>query len=126
MSRSTDQQPATVPETATQAGPIDRWWWVEPTVWTQRMLTALEKGVKGGMWFSLMDKVYSPRNLKAAWARVRLNAGAAGIDKQTGLPFISAKLAENGPQAGHQPAHLLDRLANCLGGQVQVQKQPVP
>jgi len=72
-----------VPETATQAGPIDRWWWVEPTVWTQRMLTALEKGVKGGMWFSLMDKVYSPRNLKAAWARVRLNAGAAGIDKQT-------------------------------------------
>jgi RNA-directed DNA polymerase len=83
MSRSTDQQPATVPETATQAGPIDRWWWVEPTVWTQRMLTALEKGVKGGMWFSLMDKVYSPRNLKAAWARVRLNGGAAGIDKQT-------------------------------------------
>jgi RNA-directed DNA polymerase len=83
MSRSTDQQPATVPETATQAGPIDRWWWVEPTVWTQRMLTALEKGVKGGMWFSLMDKVYSLRNLKAAWARVRLNAGAAGIDKQT-------------------------------------------
>jgi RNA-directed DNA polymerase len=72
-----------VPETATQAGPIDRWWWVEPTVWTQRMLTALEKGVKGGMWFSLMDKVYSLRNLKAAWARVRLNAGAAGIDKQT-------------------------------------------
>ena len=50
MSRSTDQQPATVPETATQAGPTDRWWWVEPTVWTQRMLTALEKGVKGGMW----------------------------------------------------------------------------
>lgn len=83
MSRSTDQQPATVPETATQAGPIDRWWWVEPTVWTQRMLAALEKGVKGGMWFSLMDKVYSPKNLKAAWARVRLNAGAAGIDKQT-------------------------------------------
>jgi RNA-directed DNA polymerase len=47
------------------------------------MLTALEKGVKGGMWFSLMDKVYSLRNLKSAWARVQLNAGAAGIDKQT-------------------------------------------
>ena len=83
MSRSTDQQPASVPATATQAGPTDRWWWVEPTVWTERMLSALEKGVKGGKWFSLMDKVYSPKNLKAAWARVRLNAGAAGIDKQT-------------------------------------------
>jgi RNA-directed DNA polymerase len=82
-SRATDQQPATVPETATQAGPIDRWWWVEPSVWTERMLTALEKGVKGGMWFSLMDKVYSPKNLRSAWARVRQNAGAAGIDKQT-------------------------------------------
>ena len=83
MSRSTDQQPASVPATATQAGPTDRWWWVEPTVWTERMLSALENGVKGGKWFSLMDKVYSPKNLKAAWARVRLNAGAAGIDKQT-------------------------------------------
>jgi RNA-directed DNA polymerase len=83
MSRTTEQQLATVPETATQAGSIDRWWWVEPTVWTKRMLTALENGVKGGMWFSLMDKVYSPKNLRAAWIRVQLNAGAAGIDKQT-------------------------------------------
>ena len=80
---STDQQPATVPATATQAGSTDRWWWVEPGVWTERMLTALEKGVKGGKWFSLMDKVYSPKNLRSAWARVRLNAGAAGIDRQT-------------------------------------------
>ena len=35
-----------------------RWAWVEPTAWTTRMLTALETGVKGGRWFSLMDKVY--------------------------------------------------------------------
>ena len=47
------------------------------------MLTALKEGVKGGMWFSLMDKVYSLKNLKSAWARVQLNAGAAGIDRQT-------------------------------------------
>jgi RNA-directed DNA polymerase len=78
-----DQQPATVPATATQAGPIYRWWWVETSVWTERMLNALEKGVKGGMWFSLMDKVYSPKNLRAAWSRVRSNAGVAGIDRQT-------------------------------------------
>ena len=25
-----------------------RWAWVEPSVWTDRMLTALETGVKGG------------------------------------------------------------------------------
>jgi len=83
MSRTTDSEPAKVPTKATQAGSADQWKWVETSIWTERMLTALEKGVKGGMWFSLMDKVYSPKNLKAAWARVRSNAGAAGIDRQT-------------------------------------------
>ena len=34
-----------------------RWAWTEPAVWTERMLTALEQGVKGGVWFSLIDKV---------------------------------------------------------------------
>ena len=33
-----------------------RWPWVERSVWSQRMLQALENGVKGGKWFSLMDK----------------------------------------------------------------------
>ena len=32
-----------------------RWGWVEPSVWTERMLTALEERVKGGKWFSLID-----------------------------------------------------------------------
>ena len=54
-----EEQPAGVPEEAKQAGEIlARWSWVEPCVWTERMLTALERGVKGGMWFSLIDKVY--------------------------------------------------------------------
>ena len=35
----------------------ERWAWVEPRVWTERMLTALETGIKGGKWFSLIDKV---------------------------------------------------------------------
>ncbi len=47
------------------------------------MLTALEKGVKGGKWFSLMDKVYAQRNLDAAFSRVRRNRGSAGVDHQT-------------------------------------------
>ena len=34
---------------------------------------ALENGVKGGRWYSLMDKVAAPRTLAAAWERVRAN-----------------------------------------------------
>ncbi len=61
----------------------DRWSWVEPSVWTPRMLTALEQGVKGGKWFSLIDKVYAAANLTRAFARVKANGGAAGVDHQT-------------------------------------------
>ena len=35
----------------------DKWRWVEAAVWTERMLTALVNGVKGGKWFSLMDNI---------------------------------------------------------------------
>ena len=84
MTKPADQQPAAVPATATQAGSIHaRWAWVEPSVWTERMLTALEQGVKGGVWFSLIDKVYAIPTLTAAWIKVRANAGAAGIDAQS-------------------------------------------
>lgn len=61
----------------------EKWNWAEPSVWTERMLTALEEGVKGGKWFSLMDKVYSGKNLTSAWERVRANKGAAGVDHQS-------------------------------------------
>jgi RNA-directed DNA polymerase len=47
------------------------------------MLTALETGVKGGKWFSLMDKVYAPRNLEAAFEKVKENRGSAGADHET-------------------------------------------
>ncbi len=47
------------------------------------MLTALERGVKGGVWFSLIDKVYAPANLRAAFARVKANRGGAGVDHVT-------------------------------------------
>jgi RNA-directed DNA polymerase len=45
------------------------------------MLEALENGVKGGVWFSLIDKVGARRTLEAAWQQVRRNRGAAGIDR---------------------------------------------
>ena len=84
MTTPAEDPPAPVPAPAMQAGTArDRWSWTEPTVWTERMLTALETGVKGGVWFSLIDKVYALPNLTAAWHRVQANAGAAGVDHVT-------------------------------------------
>lgn len=82
------EQPARVAARPKQAGDIrDRWSWVEASVWTDRMLAALEKGVKGGVWFSLIDKVYAPANLRAAFERVARNKGAAGVDHVTVVDF---------------------------------------
>jgi RNA-directed DNA polymerase len=60
-----------------------RWEWTEPSVWTERMLDALERGVKGGKWYSLIDKVYGQETLRAAWKRVKRNRGSAGVDRET-------------------------------------------
>jgi hypothetical protein len=51
-----EARPTEVAGKPMQAGEIrSRWEWTEPSVWTENMLTALEKGVKGGKWFSLID-----------------------------------------------------------------------
>ena len=77
-------RPTTVPLEGKLAGDIQsRWPWMEPNVWTERMLTALENGVKGGKWYSLMDKVSSLANLKSAFATVKVNKGSPGVDHQT-------------------------------------------
>jgi RNA-directed DNA polymerase len=65
----------------TETRNLSEWEWVEASVWTERMLAALGNGVKGGKWYSLFDKVYNPRTLKAAWKKVAANKGAAGVDK---------------------------------------------
>jgi RNA-directed DNA polymerase len=84
MDRTPETKPTAVPAMATQVGEVRaRWAWTEPAVWTERMLTALEQGVKGGKWFSLIDKVYRPATLLQAFARVKANKGAAGVDHQT-------------------------------------------
>lgn len=67
------------------------WNWVETSIWTPRMLTALENGVKGGKWFSLIDKITSATTLHSAWTKVRRKGGkAAGVDKQ-GIEHVAAK-----------------------------------
>jgi len=87
MTKTDGPRPAAVPERATRAGaiheaspPHQEWSWVEPRVWTERMLAALARGVKGGKWYSLIDKLYPEDVLGRAFARVAANRGAAGVD----------------------------------------------
>jgi len=68
---------------ARQGAEARDWSWVEASVWTDRMVSALENGVKGGRWYSLIDKVCAPATLEAAWEKVQANAGAAGVDRQS-------------------------------------------
>jgi RNA-directed DNA polymerase len=90
MTRSTDQQPTPVPATAIPVGQARApWGWTEPSVWTERMLTALEEGVKGGIWYSLIDKVYTPGNLESSLSKVMANEGAAGVDHITVTEFAA-------------------------------------
>jgi len=95
MEGTPEAEPMQVPAGAKQVGEVRvRWAWAEAAVWTERMLTALETGVKGGVWFSLIDKVYAMRNLLAAFAEVKANRGAAGVDHQT-IDMYEATLVRN-------------------------------
>jgi RNA-directed DNA polymerase len=80
-----ERDPVRVSEETKQTGETrpTEWDWVERSVWTERMLEALEKGVKGGVWFSLIDKVYRPTTLYAGWLKVKARKGKAGSDRQS-------------------------------------------
>lgn len=77
---------------------------MEPGIWTDRMLEALDRGVKGGKWFSLIDKVWREATLIKAWDTVKANDGAPGIDEitiadyerhiESNLKRLSGKLRE--------------------------------
>lgn len=60
-----------------------KWDWTEAAVWTERMVATLERGIKGGKWFSLMDKVWKKENLQSATQKVLRNKGGAGVDGQS-------------------------------------------
>jgi RNA-directed DNA polymerase len=93
--QATEEKPAVVPARAKQAGEVRaRWPWVKPEVWTERMLTALEEGVKGGKWFSLIDKVFEPGTLRLSFGDVKENNGAPGEDHQT-IEMFEGHLEEN-------------------------------
>lgn len=46
------------------------WAWTEASVWNERMLATLERGIKGGKWYSLIDKVWKMENLQSAAQKV--------------------------------------------------------
>ena len=79
--RPSEETPPGVPETDKQGGE-DLWQRhkAERGVWSRGMLEALERGVKGGKWFSLIDKVYADKTLALGWEKVKSNAGACGVD----------------------------------------------
>lgn len=79
-----------MPQTAAHDAEADRTIaGAEAGVWTERMLSALVNGVRGGKWFSLMDKVFAPKTLALAWTKVRDNKGAAGVDGQSIARFAA-------------------------------------
>ena len=87
------------------------WGWVDRSIWTDSMLAALGNGVRGGKWFSLIDKVYRPATLRSAWQQVLVNRGAAGVDRVSVERF-----------AGH-----LDRYLDELGQELQSGRyRPLP
>jgi len=60
-------------------------------IWTKAMLAALQIGVKGGKWHSLIDKVSCLETLRLGWAQVERNAGAAGVDRMSVERFAQAR-----------------------------------
>jgi Retron-type reverse transcriptase len=73
------------------------------------MLAALERGVKGGKWFSLMDKVWKMENLQSAMKQVMRNQGGAGVDGQSCEDYLKASpqrlpgLQDKLKQGSYQP-----------------------
>ena len=118
MTKRSEDKPAIVP-LAQQAGEIlSRWRWVKPSAWTVRMLAALEQGVKGDRWFRLFDKVFSERNLLAAFQQVASKEGAPGTDHVT--------ITEFERQVPDAIWHLSDRLQDGTYQPTEIRRVHIP
>src|SRR5208282_1429174 len=137
----TDQPPQAPPDVvpgrgAKPAGEIRaRWAWVEATVWTERMLTALEQGVLGGKWFSLMDHVtvkefechleanleklsrmlkdgsYRPQAIRRVW----IPKPGSKEQRPLGIPTVRDRVVQAALRAGLEPIFERDFAAHRYG-----------
>ncbi len=95
--------PPSVPARARQGGAhlAPSWDWVEDSVWTEQMLATLNKGIKGGKWYSLIDKVWKEENLDSAIEKVIRNKGGAGVDG-LGTELLKGKREQIGTKLHQQ------------------------
>lgn len=77
-----ETRPASVPAKPDKQAGEDLWksHKAERGVWSEKMLRTLVRGVNGGKWFSLIDKVFQDNTLSLAWEKVQSNAGGCGVD----------------------------------------------
>jgi len=68
--------------------------WMEASIWTPRMVEALQNGVKGGKWYSINDKVNKRENLQASYERTKRNKGTHGVDNIS-IKYFGKHLEEN-------------------------------
>ena len=120
--RSMERKESKVPETAEPISEVRaRWGWTEPAIWTDRMLGALESGINGveeTKWFCLIDKVYHPLNLMAAYRKTASRKGAAGVDR------VSIKAY--GGQLGRNLARVREQLATGLYCPSKIRRTYIP
>lgn len=76
-----DKQEGEAPQPNQKSADLWTHYGAERGIWSEAMLIALERGVKGNKWFSLADKVVSERTLGKAWEQVRANTGSCGVDR---------------------------------------------
>lgn len=84
------------------------WEWIRHPAWTERMRAALKTlRESGGKWFSLIDRMYDPLQLQAAWDRIdRRTTGearrrGAGVDGVTVEKFVE-QAREEIPRLGEE------------------------
>lgn len=105
----TDEQPRKVRKLERGGQTESQWHWVEPSVWTERMLEALERGVTGGKWHSVIDKVTRETSLEVAWKQVEARKGGGGVDGMSMAIFAKrsdkriARLSEQLREGTYEP-----------------------
>ena len=81
----------TTKQDASALGSCEQRKFVPAPIWSEAMLAALKLGVKGGKWYSLIDKVSRPETWMLGWAQVERNAGAAGVDRMSVERFAQGR-----------------------------------